>query len=193
MQPCGGTYTITKPRETFIDLTCGRFIDTLFSSQMQLFRSLCGDHEQTSSLWWNVSFLFSTTMWGFWRFVAGEAGVKEFISCRRHETLSLHYVLQGFSVSECYWLIPPGPGAKKQARVSVTDSLKRRELLEDFLLWYFDSFLVPLLRVGSSWIVHNKALIKTKRRRSISQNPPHSETRSCTLDTTTGKRYAPHW
>ncbi|KAF5327773.1 hypothetical protein D9619_004557 [Psilocybe cf. subviscida] len=76
--------------------------------------------------------------------------VKEFISCRRHETLSLHYILQGFSISDCDWLIPPGPCAKKQTRVSVTDSLKRRELLEDFLLWYFDSFLVPLLRAKSS-------------------------------------------
>jgi len=73
--------------------------------------------------------------------------VKEFISGRRHETLTLHYVLQGFSIAECYWLIPPGLGMKKQGRVSVTDALKRRELLEEFMFWYFDSFVLPLIKV----------------------------------------------
>jgi len=74
--------------------------------------------------------------------------VKKFISCRRYESLSLHYLLQGFSTSACDWLIPPGPGAREQARISVSDSLKRRELLEDFLFWYFDSFVLPLLKVN---------------------------------------------
>lgn len=31
----------------------------------------------------------------------------------------------------------------------MSDSLKRRELLEDFLFWYFDSFVLSLLKVGS--------------------------------------------
>jgi telomerase reverse transcriptase len=69
------------------------------------------------------------------------------IAARRYETLTLHHVLQGFITSECDWLMPPGENAIKQRRVSVTDSLKRRELLEEFLFWYFDSFLFPLLRV----------------------------------------------
>jgi telomerase reverse transcriptase len=43
--------------------------------------------------------------------------------------------------------MPPGEGIRKQTRVSVTDSLKRRELIEEFIFWYFDSFLLPLLRV----------------------------------------------
>jgi hypothetical protein len=73
--------------------------------------------------------------------------VMEFISCRRYETLSLHYVLQKFSTADCDWLMPPGHRARQQARVSVSDALKRRELLEDFLFWYFDSFVLPLLRV----------------------------------------------
>lgn len=73
--------------------------------------------------------------------------VLEFISCRRYETLSLHHVLQKFSTADCDWLIPPGAGARQQVRVSVSDALKRRELLEDFLFWYLDSFVLPLLRV----------------------------------------------
>lgn len=44
--------------------------------------------------------------------------------------------------------MPTGPGAHKQTRVSVSDSLKRRELLEEFLFWYFDSFLLQLLKVS---------------------------------------------
>ena len=35
----------------------------------------------------------------------------------------------------------------KQTRVPVTDTLKRREVLEEFLFWYFDSFVLPLLKV----------------------------------------------
>jgi len=46
--------------------------------------------------------------------------------------------------------MPPGEKAKAQGRVSVSDSLKRRELLEDFMFWYFDGFLMPLLKV---WLI----------------------------------------
>lgn len=76
-----------------------------------------------------------------------------FISCRRYETLTLHRVLQHFSTSACDWLAPATAGGLEQTRVSVSDSLKRRELLEDFLFWYFDSFVVPLLKVR---VIHQK-------------------------------------
>ncbi|KAF5391483.1 hypothetical protein D9757_002434 [Collybiopsis confluens] len=71
--------------------------------------------------------------------------IKNFVVSRRYETLSLHQVLQGFNTSDCEWLMPPGDG-KKQMRVSVSDSLKRRELLEDFIFWFFDSFVISLIR-----------------------------------------------
>jgi len=73
--------------------------------------------------------------------------VKLFICSRRYETLTLHRILQGFSTSACDWLFPTGKGARKQSRVSVSDALKRAELLEEFLFWYFDSFVLPLLKV----------------------------------------------
>lgn len=73
--------------------------------------------------------------------------VKLFICSRRYETLTLHRNLQGFSTSACDWLFPPGGGARKQIRVSVSDALKRGELLEEFIFWYFDSFVLPLLKV----------------------------------------------
>ena len=69
------------------------------------------------------------------------------IVMRRYETTTVHNVLQGFRTADCDWLMPHTPGALKQARVSVTDALKRRELLEEFVLWYFDGFLIPLLKV----------------------------------------------
>lgn len=71
--------------------------------------------------------------------------LKEFISLRRHETFTLHYTLQGFSTADCDWVMPHGTGMIKQTRVSVTDALKRRELLEEFMFWYFDSFVIPLV------------------------------------------------
>ena len=32
--------------------------------------------------------------------------------------------------------------------MNVTDFLKRREIFEEFVFWYFNSFLLPLLSVG---------------------------------------------
>ena len=87
---------------------------------------------------WNE--FFGNTDWVF-------LDIKNFITCRRFETLSLHDVLQGFSSSDCDWLIPPGPGARQQHRVCVSDAVKRKELLEEFLFWFFDSFLLPLIKV----------------------------------------------
>ncbi|KAG5342247.1 hypothetical protein C0989_004091 [Termitomyces sp. Mn162] len=72
--------------------------------------------------------------------------VEEFIQCRRFETLTLHHILHGFSTSACDWLMPPGEPARRQSRVSVSDALKRRELLEEFIFWYFDSFVSCLLK-----------------------------------------------
>ncbi|CAK5268459.1 unnamed protein product [Mycena citricolor] len=82
--------------------------------------------------------------------------VKRFIACRRYESLSLHGIVQGFSTSACDWLMPPGSGTQ-QKRVPVTDALKRRQLLEDFLFWYFDSFLLPLLRT-TFYVTESSAL-----------------------------------
>ncbi|KZT07774.1 uncharacterized protein LAESUDRAFT_772394 [Laetiporus sulphureus 93-53] len=75
------------------------------------------------------------------------ADIQGFIASRRYEKTTLHNVLQVFSVTECDWLAPDSAAAKIQSRVSVTDALKRRELLEEFLFWYYDSFLMPLLKV----------------------------------------------
>lgn len=80
-------------------------------------------------------------------YVFGAIDVKTLITARRFETLTVHQLVQGFSTSECDWLA--GAHSTDQKRVSVSDALKRRELLEEFLFWYFDGFLIPLIRVSS--------------------------------------------
>lgn len=50
---------------------------------------------------------------------------------------------------------------KVQSRVSVTDALKRRELLEEFIFWYFDSFLIPLLKVTTNMSLSLRGVILT--------------------------------
>jgi telomerase reverse transcriptase len=74
-----------------------------------------------------------------------KSDVEQFISNRKHESLSLHYVIQGFRTSDCEWLASPGK-ASQNYRTPVSDANKRRELLEDFLFWYFDGFVLPLLK-----------------------------------------------
>jgi hypothetical protein len=90
------------------------------------------------------------------------AEVNALIACRRYETLSLHNILQGFSTLDCDWLIPNDRRARKQTRVTFSDNLKRRELLEEFLYWYFDSFVMPLLKV-CIFGVRNAAIIDLDR------------------------------
>jgi telomerase reverse transcriptase len=72
--------------------------------------------------------------------------VKQFIHSRRLETLTLHGVLQGFRSSDCDWLLPSKDTARNQ-RATASDSLKQRQLLEQFIYWYFDGFVIPLIRV----------------------------------------------
>ena len=74
------------------------------------------------------------------------AAVLLFIQARRHESLNLHLILQGFSLSDCDWLLPVGNRAQMQRSNSQEDK-KRRELLHEFIYWYFECFLIHLLRV----------------------------------------------
>ncbi|TFY78051.1 hypothetical protein EWM64_g5960 [Hericium alpestre] len=72
--------------------------------------------------------------------------VKDFVTFRRFETVSLHHVLQGLSTISCKWLAPDASTSTGKRHLPASDNLKRRELLEEFVFWYFNSFLLPLLR-----------------------------------------------
>ena len=76
-----------------------------------------------------------------------DTDIREFIELRRYETVSLHHVLQDIKISKCKWLEPACADEKPKKHTNVTDSLKRREIFEEFVFWYFNSFLLPLLSV----------------------------------------------
>jgi telomerase reverse transcriptase len=89
--------------------------------------------------------------------LASKTDVKQFIKDNRFTSMSLHNVLQGFSTTECDWTLPPKHAVSKSAKrgrvhthVPITESAIRRELSEEFLFWYFDSFVIPLLKVRPS-------------------------------------------
>ncbi|KAJ3554494.1 hypothetical protein NM688_g3081 [Phlebia brevispora] len=88
--------------------------------------------------------------------------VKTLITMRRFETVNLHTLIQGLSVSECEWLSPRSQESAKNRHVPASDSLKRLEVLQEFVHWYFDSFLVSLLKtafyVTESQAFRNKVL-----------------------------------
>ncbi|KAG8948061.1 hypothetical protein FRC04_010103 [Tulasnella sp. 424] len=50
-----------------------------------------------------------------------------------------------YRIADCDWLIPDSPNAQAR-RPSVSDDLKKRELLNEFIYWFFDSFVLPLLK-----------------------------------------------
>jgi hypothetical protein len=69
--------------------------------------------------------------------------VKTFISGRRFDTFSLHYVLQGIKLASMPWL---GPSPLPGGHTPVTDTNKRRSLFESFLFWYIDAFVLPIVK-----------------------------------------------
>lgn len=73
---------------------------------------------------------------------------------RRHESLTLHTIMQGMSTSECEWLLPPQKAKQRHLCQSEAEMLKRKELLQEFLFWYFDQFVLQLLKVRRGRLPH---------------------------------------
>jgi Telomerase ribonucleoprotein complex - RNA binding domain len=86
--------------------------------------------------------------------------VKNFISYRRYETMSLHSIMQGLSTTGCKWT---AYGITSTAHTPASSSIKRRELLEEFIIWYFGSFVTPLLRASGSILSWFSSLKSTHR------------------------------
>lgn len=68
---------------------------------------------------------------------------------RRFESISVHALLQEFSILECGWLGPASASAAGQ-RTTAADVRKRHELLSEFIFWLFDSFVIDLIRVSTA-------------------------------------------
>lgn len=73
--------------------------------------------------------------------------VAKVLRYRRFESVSLHALLQGFSVLDCAWLGPQSASAAAQ-RTTPADMQKRHELLSEFMYWFFDSFILDLVKVS---------------------------------------------
>lgn len=101
--------------------------------------------------------------------------------------MSLHHVLQDLKISKCKWLGPECTDDKPKKYTSVTDSLKRREIFEEFVFWYFNSFLLPLLSVGSSLLSTGSGTEDVASPRSMQPSPP-GDTMLLTSGKTIGKR-----
>jgi len=53
--------------------------------------------------------------------------------------------MQGLSATGCKWTTSSNASSP---HIPASDSLKRRELLEELIIWYFGSFVAPLLRAS---------------------------------------------
>lgn len=66
--------------------------------------------------------------------------------------MSLHEVLQGLKTADCdVWLGLSSDRANREKR-NVSDHLKRRTLLEDFIYWFFESFVLALVKVSPCYL-----------------------------------------
>ncbi|KAG8701953.1 hypothetical protein FRC08_003803 [Ceratobasidium sp. 394] len=92
----------------------------------------------------------------FWGSVANrrviDSHIEKVVTQRRFETLTLHTLMQRLCVADCEWL-----GETKDQRVCQSDALKRAELLREFIYWFFDSFVMPLIRT-SFYVTETSAL-----------------------------------
>ncbi|KAI9664915.1 MAG: hypothetical protein M1821_006363 [Bathelium mastoideum] len=70
--------------------------------------------------------------------------VDKFVRARKHETLTLHEVLEGLKIHDIKWLAPAD--ISPRSKLSLTDFRKRKEIFMEFLYYVFDSFLIPLIR-----------------------------------------------
>lgn len=116
--------------------------------------------------------------------------IETIVTQRRFETLTLHNLLQNLCIADCEWL-----GNSADRRVCQSDALKREELFREFIYWFFDSFLIPLIKV-STLVPTTHAHLSTTvfSLHFTSQKRPPFSISSCTSAMTTGTRsVSPCW
>ena len=74
--------------------------------------------------------------------------VVDFLRLRRYEQMTVHTVMQGFSIADCDWLRPRSAADHaNQAQIpSTKEMVKRREMLAEFLFWFIDGFVTDLVK-----------------------------------------------
>ncbi|KAG8688183.1 hypothetical protein FRC11_005914 [Ceratobasidium sp. 423] len=74
------------------------------------------------------------------------------VTQRRFETITLHQLVEKLHIADFEWL-----GQTSDRRVCQSDALKRTELLREFIYWFFDSFLIPLVK-STFYVTETSAL-----------------------------------
>ncbi|KAF8752305.1 Telomerase reverse transcriptase [Rhizoctonia solani] len=78
--------------------------------------------------------------------------IETIITQRRFETVTLHQLIQRLRLADFEWL-----GQTSDRRVCQSDALKRTQLLWEFIYWFFDSFLTPLVK-STFYVTETSAL-----------------------------------
>ncbi|EUC61459.1 telomerase reverse transcriptase [Rhizoctonia solani AG-3 Rhs1AP] len=78
--------------------------------------------------------------------------INTIVTQRRFETMTLHQLVQKLRIADFEWL-----GQTPDRRVAQSDALKRTELLQEFIYWFFDSFIIPLVK-STFYVTETSAL-----------------------------------
>ena len=71
------------------------------------------------------------------------ADIRDYIRAKQYEPINLHSLMQGLRINDFTWLI-----FDKIGKTTAQEMEKRRGLVQQFILWIFDGYLMPLLRVS---------------------------------------------
>jgi telomerase reverse transcriptase len=66
---------------------------------------------------------------------------------KQHEPVSIHVLLQNIRVNDFSWLC-----VSQSSRVPPQELDKRRRLVEELIHWMFEQFIMPLLKVNSTFL-----------------------------------------
>ncbi|KAF3916552.1 hypothetical protein ABW20_dc0102400 [Dactylellina cionopaga] len=72
--------------------------------------------------------------------------LEKFVKLRRYESLSLHEVIQGFKMTDLFWLHQKQPNGNGKAKLDVADMKQCSSLFGEFIYYLFDSLVIPLIR-----------------------------------------------
>lgn len=90
--------------------------------------------------------VFPNSVWGTkenFNMIMGN--LEKFISMRRFETVMSNSLLLNIDITKIQWLATEG---SKDGPVRPSDLEKRQKLLLQFLIWLYDHFVIPFLKVS---------------------------------------------
>ncbi|KAI5453708.1 Telomerase reverse transcriptase [Naganishia albida] len=70
-------------------------------------------------------------------------GIRKIVLGKRYETFSMHHMLQGIASDKISWL---SSSREDPSRLNASEHVKRRQLVDELAFWFYDGFLIPLIR-----------------------------------------------